>query len=247
LHEISDVTGLQLELDNKSDITHGHEISDITDLETELQDRYTKNEHIAVSNGTNDAGKPIVLNGSGQIDSSMLDVSTFYYVGPFNPSLCTDPSTGCEYPDTTGENFGAFWVVQDLTATYTFVEGDLAGKPVDNGDFMVHSVGGWSIMVGEMNPMLYYKLDGTQAITDAFAGGGQQLKDIADGTDDSDAVTVLQLNLKADLTYVDNENNAQDVNITQAQNTADTALNDVTVHVADLENPHGVTKAQLGL
>jgi hypothetical protein len=137
---------------DKADTVHTHTRDQITDLNT-----YQKSEHISISNGIPDAGKPIVLNSSGMIDSSMLDVSVFYYVGPFNPSNCADPATGCEYPDTTGENHGAFWVVQGLTTDYTFVEGDLAGETVNNGDFMVWAVGGWSIMIGEMNPLLYYK------------------------------------------------------------------------------------------
>jgi len=46
---------------------------------------------------------------------------------------------------------------------------------------------------------LYYKLDGTLAITADFQGGSFQIKDIADGTDDSDAVTLSQLNAKENL------------------------------------------------
>jgi len=155
---------------------------------------YTKGEHIAVSLGTADAGKPIILNPQGQIDTSMINASTFYYVGPFTPE------TANEYPDTTGESHGAFWVTQGLAATYTFQGGDLAGLNIDNGDFMVWGSVGWSIMRGEMNPLLYYKLDGSQAITAAFAGGGQQIKNIADGTDSTDAATVAQLDTKLELT-----------------------------------------------
>jgi hypothetical protein len=44
-------------------------------------------------------------------------------------------------------------------------------------------------MKGEMNPILYYKLDGTQYITAPFAGGGQQFKDAADGVDPTDLTT----------------------------------------------------------
>ena len=80
----------------------------------------------------------------------MLDVSTFYYVGPWNPS------DGTEYPDPFGETHGAFWVIQGLSADYTFTGGDLVGKTVSNGDFIVWAAAGWSIMAGEMNPMLYY-------------------------------------------------------------------------------------------
>ena len=133
---------------------------------------FTETEHIIVSAGAGDSGKPIVLNAEGQIDASMIDASTFYYVAPFTPAA------GAEYPDTTGETHGAFWVVQDLTADYTFVDpGELLGLVVRNGDFMVWGSAGWSIMRGEMNPTLYYKLDGTLAITADFNGGGLRLQE----------------------------------------------------------------------
>jgi len=153
---------------------------------------FQKSEFIDVSIGVDSAGKPILLNSVGQIDSSMLDVSVFYYVGEFTPAI------GVEYPSTAGETYGAFWVVQSLGADYVFSEGDLAGRSVSNGDFMVWAAGGWSIMAGEMNPTLYYKLDGTQPLTDPFAAGGQQLKNLADGTELTDAVTKEQLDASGD-------------------------------------------------
>jgi len=149
---------------------------------------YKKTDFINVSVGAGDGGKPILLNSQGQVDPSMLDVSVFHYVGSFTPA------SGAEYPDISGETHGAFWVVQNLTDEYVFEGGDLAGLPINNGDFMVWASAGWSIMVGEMNPLLYYRLDGSQALTDHFAGGGKQLKNIADGTDNTDAVTLAQLN-----------------------------------------------------
>jgi hypothetical protein len=149
---------------------------------------YKKTDFINVSVGAGDGGKPILLNSQGHVDPSMLDVSVFHYVGSFTPA------DGAEYPDISGETHGAFWVVQGLTDEYVFVGGDLTGLPINNGDFMVWASSGWSIMVGEMNPLLYYRLDGSQALTDHFAGGGKQLKNIADGTDTTDAVTLAQLN-----------------------------------------------------
>ena len=182
-------------------------------------DFYLKTDHINTSNGTNDAGKPIVLNQNGQIDSSMLDTSTFY------PVAAHDPSDGTEYPDTTGQTHGAFWWVETLanpTGTDP-VKGDyyefttdpaasiedseiasLLGKQIFIGDFMVWAATGWGIMAGEMNPTLYYKLDGSHALTGPFAGGGQQIKNIADGSDSTDACTMQQLSEKSDITYVDN-------------------------------------------
>ena len=202
-----------------------------------LDDEYfTKTSFITTSAGSGDAGKPIVLNQQGQIDPSMLDVSVFYYVGPWTPT------SGAEYPDTTGESPGAFWAVQGLAADYTFTTGDLAGKTVSNGDFMVWAAGGWSIMVGEMNPLLYYKLDGSQALTDPFAGGGQQIKNIAEATEGGDGVEYNQWSSK---------NSSQDSDITTAQQTADNAQSaadaaqgDIDAHAGNTGNPHGVDAAQ---
>ena len=176
---LSSQTDLQSALDGKADINHNHD-----------KEYYLKTLFIDTSTGSSDAGKPVVLNSNGQLDASLLDVSTFHYVGPFTPTA------GSEYPDTTGETPGAFWVMQNLTADYEFTTGDLTGKTVSNGDFMVWAAAGWSIMVGEMNPMLYYKLDGTQAITAPFAGGDKQFKNAADGTDPKDLITKGQLDIQ---------------------------------------------------
>jgi hypothetical protein len=239
----------------------GGTLSNQNDLWTELQNRYLKSEtfssseFINFSDGVDDAGKPILLNDQGQIDPSMLDVSVFYYVGPWNPEACTDPSTGCEYPDPSGESYGAFWVVQDLTSDYTFQSGDLFDKTVSNGDFMVYSAAGWSIMAGEMNPLLYYRLDGTNAITNSFAGGNKQYKLMADGTDDQDGVNVRQLqaglNTKADTVHtheISDTNGLQAALDAKADDADLLPIDDkIDTHIADTANPHSVTKAQVGL
>jgi len=199
--DINNQTDLINQLNSKADVGHLHQISDITDLQSTLDEKaniteiYLRSQFINTSAGTPDAGKPIVLNQQGQIDVSMLDTSTFYYVGPW------DPSAGDEYPDTTGESFGAFWVVDQISipnsgSDYEFQAGELAGKTITVGDFMVWGTGGWGIMAGEMNPTLYYKLDGSQSISAPFAGGGQQFKNAADGSDNTDLVTKQQLDTK---------------------------------------------------
>jgi hypothetical protein len=149
---------------------------------------FLESDFIQESEGAQDAGKPIILDSGGKVHPTMIDISAFYYVGPFTPT------TSAEYPDTTGQVPGAFWSVEGLSSPYTFTGGDLAGEEASNGDFMVLGTTGWALMQGDMNPALYYKLDGTQAITGPFAGGGQQIKHIADGLDDMDAVTMAQLN-----------------------------------------------------
>ena len=168
---------------------------------------YRETEFLGVSAGVPDGGKPIVLNSQGVIDVSMLETSTFVPIGAW------DPSAGTEYPDTTGVDFGSFWYVDEIVnptgqlptgedyyefatdpSTYDGVfPASLIGKQITVGDFMVWSSTGWGIMAGEMNPMLYYKLDGTNALTAPFAGGGEQLKNIAPGTEAGDAVEYSQI------------------------------------------------------
>jgi len=155
--------------------------------------RYNDNEvmdesmFVSSSTGTAEAGKPIFLNGQGHIDPSMLDVGLFHYEGNFTPT------STAEYPDTTGQESGAFWSVEGLSAPYGFIGGDLAGQSVENGNFMVWSSGSWSIIVSSMDPTLYYKLDGSLSLTEDFAGGGFRLRNIADGVSNNDAATVGQL------------------------------------------------------
>ena len=153
---------------------------------------YDKNEFIANSTGAPDAGKPIVLGGTGKISNTMLDIGSTDYQSTFMPQA------GSEYPDTTGTSTGAYWIVNGLTADYTFTGGDLAGQTATNGDYMIiNSTGGFDLIDNDVDMGLYYLVDGTNAITAPFAGGGQQIKNIADGTDDTDAVTKRQLDEKA--------------------------------------------------
>jgi len=122
-------------------------------------------------------------------------------------------------------------------------------------DFMIISASGWSLMRGEMDPALYYKLDGTNAITSPFAGGNNQYKNMADGTDEQDGVNKRQLQAglsgKADVSHqhsisdvtnlqTELDNRATDSELT----TVDTKIED---HSIDASNPHSVTKSQVGL
>ncbi len=159
-------------------------------------DYFLKTEHINYSDGTIDAGSPIVLNADGKVDSSMLSITTLYHVGPH------DPSAGTEYPDTTGETYGASWDITALSnpdnpggnpEIYTFTGGDLSGKSVKQGDFIVYGKTAWSIISISFDPTMYYKLDGSDSITGPFAGGGQKLTNIADGTQADHGSTVGQV------------------------------------------------------
>ena len=173
---------------------------DIADIYNDLSERYKKSDFVDLTDGAQDGGKPVKLNSNGYIDESLIEATPVYVVGSWDPSLCTDPSTGCEYPETTGEDAGAFWFIDEITTPndgfdYIFQEGDLATKSISVGDYMIWGSAGWSIMQhNSMDPDVYYKLDGTSAITGPFAGGGQEIINIVDGTADNSGATVKQVN-----------------------------------------------------
>ncbi len=147
------------------------------------------------STGVAEGGSPVILNAQGLIDISMVDASIFHLVGTH------DPSSGIEYPDTAGALAGSLWYIDELIAPtditpepyYTFVAGDLAGSNGMIGDFMAWGGTSWILMQGNMDPNLYYKLDGSSALTAPFAAGGQPIKDIADATEATDAVALGQV------------------------------------------------------
>jgi len=174
--------------------THGHTISSTAGLQAALDGKFDESDHISISVGSADAGKPIILSNSGQVDPSMIDTNAFSPVAPWTPVA------GNEYPDTTTSSFGDFWWIEGVTEdpdadSYTFVDvgGDLEGRTITNGDFMVWGTEGWGIMIGEMNPLLYYKLDGTSALTADFEAGGFKLSNLTAGALTSDAATKGQM------------------------------------------------------
>jgi hypothetical protein len=272
LNEKSDTTYVDAEIEaladatyqvllTKADINHNHD-----------NVYFKRDEFIATSAGIDDAGKPIILNSKGLVDASMLDMdSGFTNQGDFTP---TDTA---EYPDTTGLPSGSFWTVVgvDNTNGYTFTGGDLAGETAHNGNLMVWAGDSWSLRVSDINPFEYYKLDGSQAITGPFAGGGQQLKNIAPATENGDAVEWSQVSSMA-TDYVRHDGstimtgsldmgNNRVIQLAEPTQTndavtkqyvdtttdpvgsADAVQTNLDTHTSDTANPHSVTKDQVGL
>jgi len=157
---------------------------------------YTKDDFIWKSAGVADAGKPIVLNYNGVIDPSLISINSLHYVGPFTPDSTNPPTS--EYPDTTNENAGAFWIVSGLTTIlveYVFVDGPLVGQKVHNGDYMVWNGGNdWSIVIAGIDVTEFYARDGSQPITADFVAAGFRLTGVADAINANDAVTLQQMN-----------------------------------------------------
>ena len=193
-HPESDIDGLTEDLANKSDLGHQHAISDVTNLQTTLDakmddgDAFLKTDHVVESAGGTDAGKPIVLDNAGKLDPTIAG-SGLIFIAMFTPTA------GTEYPDDTGYSHGSYWGIEgvDEVLGYTFTGGDLAGATLFNGDALVVGSEEWGYVNIGIDPNIYYPLDGSVAISAPFAGGGQQLKNIADGSDPTDAVALQQL------------------------------------------------------
>lgn len=161
-----------------------------------FQDYYKKAEYVSLAGDASDAGKPVVLNGEGYIDDTMLKTHAFVLIGNFTPV----EGAGLEYPDTTGLEVGSFWVIDgvDIVSGFTFTYGDMIGEIVYNNDQLLLAHEGFVIQRGAINAEAYYKLDGSKALEADFDGGGFKISNIANGDALSDAVTVEQWNTKFD-------------------------------------------------
>lgn len=177
------------------------------------QDVFLKPEHLAAATGGADSGLPIVLNGNGKVDASFIDFSSNNAIGSHDPSSAGGGVN--EYPladwcmtgaDNIEANWGSYWFVTELIAEdggvpdagYTFndnscVEGSLFGQTIYEGDIMIFTSSGWLIQKSTIDPDLYYRLDGSRAITASFDAGGNTLINVAPGVNDTDAVNVAQL------------------------------------------------------
>ena len=190
-------------IDNTSD--DAKPVSSATQEALDL--KYSKSDHIDMSVGSVDAFKPVVTGPNGLLDSSLLDVSSY------TPRGSWTPEAGNEYP-TEDLNSGDMWIFNDLdTGGYTFTEGTLNGEVAYNGEQLLYASEEWSIIQNSIDLNTVYALDGSRAITDSFAGGGQRFTNAAPGEAASDLIVYSQL----------------------------------SAHTNAEDNPHNVTKAQVGL
>ena len=243
--DINNQQDLQDALDAKAWVVHGHQIDEVENLWDRLRDRPTIGEHVDITTGVPDAGKAVKLNSLGVLDASMIPIE-----GGWTNQGEWQPGSGQEYPPTGGLPSGSFWAVVgvDDTNGYTFTAGGLAGQTAYNGNLMVWAGGSWSLKVTDLNPFEYYKLDGTQAITGPFAGGGQQFKNAADAIDPTDLVTLQQLEQNGGGIpeaptdgVIYGRHNADWTNLY----TTFTTLTQLQNHV-DADNPHNITPAEIG-
>ena len=177
----------------------GHRLSDLadgvdeTDAVTVQQARgvfntlWHKDDFIDYSTGPADGGKPIILASTGKVDPSMLDFQSLVFVGEWTPTA------GNEYPDTTGIDYGSYWMIGGLGAPYTFTGGDLAGQEAEDGDIMLWGSQGWMLKEVTLDPTAYYRIDGTIPLSADFQAGNHMLKNVAAGVSGTDGVNYQQV------------------------------------------------------
>jgi hypothetical protein len=182
------------------------------------QDVYKKNEFVYYNNGWDDVSyKPVLLNGQGKISESLLTADALYFVAGFTPT------PGAEYPDTTHETTGAYWIVTgvDELLGYTFTTGDLTNQTAKNGSLMLWGTQGWVLYGDTVNPNLYLRLDGTKPMEGPLNMDNHIIQHVPAGTEDHHAATFGQVKAKANQSDLDN-------------------------HTSNTSNPHSVTAAQAG-
>ncbi len=162
-------------------------------IQTVSDNYYLKTDHISVSSGAADAGKPLILGANGTIDASMVAMSDLIYQGTWTPEA------GTEYPTTGGDGTsgapldeGMYWEIDNVGAGYTFTAGDLNGEVIYNLDKIKYSLVGWTISRNALDASAVYYLDGSNPLTADFAGGNYKLANIADAVLNTDAATLGQ-------------------------------------------------------
>ena len=204
-------TATQLALDDKADASA-------------LTDYVRTDELISTGAGIVDADKPVKTNGSGKIDSSLLEFDGLEYQGGFTPTVSV------QYP--VAPDSGQFWT---LNIAWIWTEGDLDGQSADAGDYIVYGASGWALLDVTVDLSAYYKLDGTTPLIANFNAGGFKLSSVANGTENTDGATVGQLNTAIDTrepanvniqSHISNTDNphgvdASDIGLANVDNTTD--------------------------
>jgi len=172
---------------------------------------YREDEHINQSDGPSDTNKPIVLNAEGMVDNSMIKLPIVYLAGSWTPVQ------GNEYPDTTGFNVGATWMVTGLGVNgYTFTTGDLVGQRVDNNDWMIWTAKGFMIRKDDLSPVDFYKRDGSYPLTGDLTAANHKLVNVAKGVNSDDAVIMEQLSELSDDVFKKTDHIFESVGVSDA-------------------------------
>ena len=151
---------------------------------------YVQNDNLLpISTGPDCAGYPIKLGLQGTIHNSMVKLPVTYIVGWFTPV----PTS--EYPDITNYDTGASWLIAGVHPTqgYTFLSGDLTGRTIRNGDFLILSMDGWIIQYDKLNVEEYLKRNGNYPMFGNLQMGNNRITDVAEGIESNDVATVSQI------------------------------------------------------
>ena len=106
----------------------------------------------------------------GKLDLSLLGIDiTLSMQGPWTPTA------GDEYPDVTGIDPGAIFIITELGVgnDYTFTGGDLTGQTTVDNDFLVYGEQAWVLMHEVAGSQVFYAVDGTIPLSAPLNSGGQ--------------------------------------------------------------------------
>ena len=169
-----------------ADAQNDDEAVNLGQLNLRLDDHFLKSDHKMISSGSTDQFKPIILNQYGMIDPSMVAFTSLNPIGYWNPTL----TPGQEYPDKNLYNPGDYWMIDGVPSDgYTFTTGDLAGKKVYNGDYLLLGQNQWFVRTENLAPDTYLRLDGASTMTGSLNMGNQRIVNVSDATEATDAVS----------------------------------------------------------
>lgn len=237
--DIGDIEGLQDSIDNKADLVHSHIISDINNLQTELDNKQNIGDYATntdLNNGLNTKSNinhtHAMSNVTGLEDSLNNKVDNIEGQG-LSPEPFTDDEkaklAGLEDPKFQGQ-FGSITELNNANVggigNYAYVDGGV-GNPVDlyiwnNSDSQ------WDIVAGEPT-----------AETPA------SIKSKYESNPDTNSFTDSEKSKLASMTglFTTALKTAYDSSVTWISTNGANLLN----HLSNKNNPHNVTKNQVGL
>jgi len=227
------------------------DVATVGQLGSRLDEVFSKSDHISISSGATDSGKPIILNEHGLVDQTMIAFNALIVVGEWNPS-----GTEGEYPTMPDIIPGYSWRVtgvgdEDDGNGYEFLTGDLVGKTTSDGDWIIYTQSGWILVPVKFDVDEYYKIDGSNPLTADFHAGGHRISRIADAINVDDATSYKQvtewLNEKADTYHLHTPQNISpqgagsglDADLLDGYNSTDFAMINHQHNPGDIQ-PQGV-------
>lgn len=134
-------------------------------------DSFTKSEHVTISAGAADVGKPVILDSTGKLDSSMMTLPpVLIYKGSGDPaSLPANPTVGDLYIASAG--------------------GTLGGDTVHVGDWLLYNGTAWQAIPAVQKLSAYLIRDGSTPMTGDLNLDSHKVTNVVDPTAAQDAAT----------------------------------------------------------